>query len=108
MRIQAQKKTEDYAHKIATLEDQMQQMIKSYNGQIAEIRAEDAEEVAKAKADAADAISKLKAQLKQNPQLHARANTGTEQKPISKTIHSPKTTLIEKVDKLIKDKGTIF
>ena len=86
----------------------MQQQIKSYNGQLAEIKAEAAEEIAKAKADAADAIAKLKAQLKQNHQSHTQANIGTEPKTTIKTIHSPKTTLVKKVDKLIKDKGTIF
>ncbi len=108
LRIQAQKKAEDYAHKKAIFEEQMQQMIKSHNGQIAKIKAETAEEIAKAKADTADAISKLKIQLKQNTQSHTRANIETEQKTTFTTIHSPKTTLVEKVDKLIKDKGTIF
>jgi len=108
LRIQAQKKAKDYTQKIAILEDQMQQMIKSYNGQIADIKAESAEEFAKAKDDAADAIAKLKARQKHNPQSQTRANIGTEQKTTSKTLHSPKTTLVEKVDKLIKDKGTIF
>jgi len=108
LRIQTQKKVEDYAHKMARLEEQMQQMTKSYNGQIAEIKAEAAEEIAKLKADTADARAELKARQKQNHQSHTRANIGTEQKTIPKTIHSPKTTMVEKVDKLIKDKGTIF
>jgi len=88
----------------------MQQMIKSYNVQIAEIKAEAAQELAKAKAEAEDAIAKFKARQKQSPQPqpHTRANMGPEQKTTSKTIHSPKTTLVQKVDKLIKDKGTIF
>ena len=86
----------------------MQQTIKSYNDQIAEIKADAAEEIAKSKAEAADIIAKLKAQLKQNPQSHTRAKIGTEPKTTFKTIHSPKITLVKKVDKLIKDKGTIF
>jgi DNA anti-recombination protein RmuC len=108
LRIQAEKKAEDYTQKIANLEDQIQQMIKSYNGQMADIKAEAAEEVAKTKADAKDTISKLKARQKQNPQPYTQVNIGTKQKTISKTILSTKTSLVEKVDKLIKDKGTIF
>ena len=108
LRIQAQEKAEAETSKRKQLEAQMQQQVESYNGQIAKIKADAAAEIVKAKADVADTTAKLKPQLKQKPGLPPQSNDETEQKTNAKTIQSPPKNLLEKVDKIIKDRGIIY
>ena len=108
LRVQAQEKAEAETRKRKMLEAQMHQKIKSYNDQIAKIKAEAAEEIVKVRVDAENIIAGLKEQLTHNPDSMHQANTGTGQKTNVKTTHSPTTTLLKKVDKLIKDRGIIY
>ncbi|MCP4261009.1 MAG: hypothetical protein GY774_26385 [Planctomycetes bacterium] len=107
-RVQAQEKAETEACRRKKLEDQMQHKIKSYDDQIVNIKAEASEEIAKVKSDVADIIAGLKSQLKQNPDLFFQDDVLTEKKINIKTIPSAKSTLMEKLDKLIKNRGIIY
>ncbi len=108
LRVQAQEKAEAETCKRKKLEAEMHQKIKSYNDQIAKIKAEAAEEIAKIRADAENTIAGLKEQLRQNSDSPQQANTGTGQKTNVKTTHSPPKNLLKKVDKLIKNRGIIY